>query len=347
LRRRALIGVAFIVTLVIAGLAASIMRLQSELETPYYGAPDRETFIEIRRGTNTTEIARLLESSGILRSRLPFLLYLRYKGMGRRIQAGEYQFTRPATPRQIAQRLVRGDVYFQSITVPEGLTARETIDLLARNGLGNYSEMQQLLTRTDWIRDLDPAAQNLEGYLFPETYRFGRDAGSEEILRAMVDQFKKRLAKILEAYPLQAGWNVRKVVILASMIEKEVKKVEEGPLVASVLINRLERKIPLSCDATILYAMKIAGTYDGNLSKSDLKMESPYNTYLHRNLPPGPITNPGADSLRSALNPAKTDYIYYVSRNDGTHHFSRDLRSHTRAVNKYQKSLSRGNRRTN
>ncbi len=336
-----------VVILIVAGLVLFLMRLQSELETPYYGAAGPETFVQIHRGMNTTQIAELLESSGLLRSRLPFLMYVRYRRMGHRIQAGEYHFTGPDTPRRIARRLIRGDVYFNSITVPEGLTARETFELLARNGLGDSSEMEKLFLRTDWIRDLDPAAQNLEGYLFPETYRFGRDADSPSILKAMIGQFSKRFTEILETHPPEPGWDVRRVVILASMIEKEVREKEEGPLVSSVLINRLERGIPLSCDATILYAMKIAGTYDGNLSKSDLKMDSPYNTYLHLNLPPGPICNPGADSLRAALKPARTHYLYYVSRNDGTHHFSKDLQSHTRAVNKYQKSLSRHGGTTN
>jgi UPF0755 protein len=130
------------------------------------------------------------------------------------------------------------------------------------------------------------------------------------------------------------------------MIEKEVREVKEGPLVASVLVNRLGKKIPLSCDATIIYAMKLAGTYNGNLSKQDLKMDSPYNTYLHLNLPPSPISNPGVNSLSAAINPAKTDYLYYVSRNDGTHQFSKDLRSHIDAVNRYQKSARWRDRRT-
>ena len=157
----------------------------------------------------------------------------------------------------------------------------------------------------------------------------------------MVEQFRKQFQAIHAELSMPAGWDIPRVVTLASMIEKEVRKPEERPLVSSVFHNRLERRIPLSCDATIIYAMKLAGTYDGNIRRSDLAMDSPYNSYIHRDLPPGPIANPGADSLRAALNPAKTDYLYYVSRNDGTHVFSRNYREHQQAVDQYQRLRSK------
>jgi UPF0755 protein len=158
----------------------------------------------------------------------------------------------------------------------------------------------------------------------------------------MVNQFRLKLGRILAQYPKSSSLSVSDAVILASMIEKEVKKSEEGPIVASVYINRLKRGMPLACDATIVYALKIAGVYNGNLRKPDLVMESPYNSCIHAKLPPGPISNPGAGSLRAALNPANTDYLYYVSRNDGTHQFSRDYQSHLHAVARFQ---SRSRRR--
>jgi UPF0755 protein len=268
------------------------------------------------------------------------MVYLRYKDLGRRIKAGEYRFYTPATPRQIIQRLVHGDVFFRSVTIPEGLTTHEVIDLLARAGFGEAKEFEKEIQRTDWIYDLDPNATTLEGYLFPETYRFGRHVSPEMVIKTMVNEFRTKLYRILQQYPLHEGWTVQQIVILASMIEKEVKRPEEGPLVASVLINRLEKGIPLACDATIIYAMKISGTYRGRLGKADLEMTSPYNSYLHSDLPPGPISNPGASSIRAALNPSKTDFLYYVSRNDGTHQFSRDLQSHLHAVGKFQKSAA-------
>ena len=341
MQRILFIALAALAVLILAGIAVSGMWLRSELKTPYYGNETGETYVEIPREANTNEVADLLVKMKILHNRLPFIVYLRYTKTGRHIQAGEYRFSGPATPVQVARRLIRGDVYFRAVTIPEGLTAQETVELLAKAGLGNPAELKAALLKTEWIHDLDPKARSLEGYLFPETYRFGRKTDSESIVRIMVDQFRVRLAKILAQSPMRAGWNVSEIVILASMIEKEVKRPEEGPLVASVLVNRLERGIPLACDATIIYALKLAGGYNGHLRKADLGIQSPYNSYLHLRLPPGPIANPGEGSLRAALNPSKTDFFYYVSRNDGTHQFSRDFRSHARAVEKFQKPLAR------
>jgi UPF0755 protein len=339
--RRLRITVFAAVGLFILASAALAIWLRSELGRTYYGADSSEVFLEIPRHANTTQVANLLANFGVLRYRLPFILYLRCTDLGRHIKAGEYRFAEPATPKQIAQRLVQGDITFRSITVPEGLTAHETIELLAKNGFGDPEKMGQLLLRTDWIRDFDPKAQNLEGYLFPETYRFGRKVDPETVIKTMIHQFRLRITKMTALYPIPAGSSLRNIVILASMIEKEVKTPEEGPMVASVLMNRLDRGMPLSCDATIIYALKLAGSYQGRLGKADLAIESPYNSYIHTNLPPGPIANPGETSLRAALTPAHTDYFYYVSRNDGTHQFSKDLVSHQNAVNRFQKSSAR------
>jgi UPF0755 protein len=326
---------------VILVIAASAAWLHLELTTPYYNAPSNGIFVEISRGLDTGKIAKILVESGILRHRLPFIAYLRFTNNAGRIKAGEYRFSGPASPKQITQRLIRGDVYYRALTIPEGLTARETIELLARNGFGIIEEMESLLLKTDWISDVNSDAENLEGYLFPETYHFSRKADSVQIIKTMVEQFRKRYREIVAEYPPRTGWNTSQIVILASMIEKEVQKAEERPIVSSVFYNRLERKIPLACDATIIYALKLRGTYNGNIRKVDLSMESPYNSYRNRGLPPGPIANPGADSLRAALSPAETEYLYYVSRNDGTHVFSKTYREHQRAVDKYQRSTSR------
>ncbi len=322
--------------IILLSMTAGGKWFQKEFETPYYDAPAAETYIDIVRGSTIKNIADLLVDKGILHNRLPFIIYLRLSNRGRQIQAGEYRFEKPATPVQIAGRLIRGDVSFRAITVPEGLTAFEVVGLLVKKGLGTPAELQKALLRTDWIRDIDPEARNLEGYLFPETYRFGRKDDSETIIKTMVNQFRLELARILEQTPKNSGLSISETVVLASMIEKEVKKPEERPLVASVFINRLKRRMPLACDATVIYALKLSGVYNGNLRKPDLVMESPYNSYIHTNLPPGPISNPGTHSLQAALNPADTDYLYYVSRNDGTHQFSRDYQSHLHAVARFQ-----------
>jgi UPF0755 protein len=337
LRRATLYAAGAVLLAVAAGIGTAAAWFYTQLDAPYYNAPTDEIFVEIIRGSNTNQVAELLVESGILKSRLPFIAYLRFTDNAQNIKAGEYLFTGPATPKEIMQRLIRGDVYYRVVTVPEGLTALETIELLVRNGFGTFEEMAPVLRNTDWIRDMDPDAENLEGYLFPETYHFGRKTPPRSIVKAMVDQFRKQFREIRADLPMPAGWDTSRAVILASMIEKEVQITEERPLVSSVFHNRLDRNMPLACDATIIYAMKLAGTYNGNIRKTDLSMESPYNSYIHRDLPPGPIANPGADSLRAALNPAETEYLYYVSRNDGTHVFSKTYREHLQAVNKYQR----------
>jgi UPF0755 protein len=338
LRRPLLFIIAGSAALLLLAMFFLVQWLRSDLNSAYYGNSAAETYVEIPRGATPNQITALLVNAGVLHHHVPFMVYIRYKDLGRRIKAGEYRFNKAATPRQVAQRLVHGDVYFRSITIPEGLTAHEVFDLLAKAGLGEASEFEREVQQTDIIQDLDPSATNLEGYLFPETYRFGHHVSSETVIKTMVNEFRTKLYRILQQHPLREGWTVQRIIILASMIEKEVKRPEERPLVASVLINRLERGMPLACDATIIYAMKLSGTYRGHIGKADLEMNSPYNSYLHLDLPPGPISNPGAGSIRAALNPSKSDYLYYVSRNDGTHQFSRDLQSHLYAVGKFQKS---------
>jgi UPF0755 protein len=329
-----LIGI--ILVLGIAAVSAGLW-VNHELNAPYYGAHDVETFAEIPRGAKTGEIAALLVKAGIIRNRLLFIGYVRWKNLSGRLQAGDYRFASPATPIQITERIVRGDVYFVPVTIPEGLTAHETIALIADAGVGKLAEMQAALIRTEWIRDLNPAAQNIEGYLFPETYHFSRRIASDEILKTMTDQFRLRLKKLMALYPLPHKLTVAQLVTLASMIEKEASGFDERPLIGSVLLNRIEKGMPLACDPTIIYALKLAGKYNGNIRKVDLGINSPYNTYIRAGLPPGPISNPGEESLRAALVPAKTDYLYFVARNDGTHQFSKDFRSHSQAVSQFQK----------
>jgi UPF0755 protein len=323
--------------LVVLAVAASAWWIRQEITSSYYAGPDEGAFVNIPRGAGPRTIANMLADAGVVRSALPFYLYVRWTGSGRHLQAGEYLFNSPATPPQVLDRIARGDIYFIAVTVPEGLTARETLELVARNGVGSLPEMTALLTRTEWIRDLAPHARNLEGYLFPETYRFTRAISSEEIVKSMVSQFRTQYEKLTRRFSAAPGWTTHRIVTLASLVEKESGKESERPLVASVFSNRLERGMPLACDPTIIYALKLAGRFDGNIRKPDLTMESPYNTYTHPGLPPGPIANPGASSLEAAIHPANTDYLFFVSRNDGTHQFSSDYRTHSLAVSRYQK----------
>ncbi len=325
--------------LVVGGIGAWWLR--NELDTPYLEGENPKVFVELPRGANSERIARLLEEAGVLHDRIPFMIYLRWTGMGRRLKAGEYLFDSPATPPQVAAKLERGDVFYYAITIPEGLTAQETVAQIAESGLSTLTELEQALSRTEWIQDLDSDARSLEGYLFPETYRVSRHAAADQILKMMVDRFREVFRGLQQKHPVPYGWSIHKVIILASIIEKEVKSDAERDLVASVLSNRLRIGMPLACDPTIIYALKLAGKYDGNIRKPDLQTSSPYNTYINPGLPPGPISNPGEDSLRAALAPADTDYLYFVARNDGTHEFSTDLKTHERAVYRFQKTPSR------
>lgn len=322
--------------IVIAGLA--VWWISSELRTPFYGPSSPEVFVTIPRGTRGQSIAELLEEKGVIRSRYPFLLHLYLAGAERSLQAGEYRFASPATPVQIADRLIQGDVFARPVTIPEGLTARETIALIAREGWAELRDLEQALKHTEWISDLDPEARSLEGYIFPETYNFPRTVTAAQIVKATVERFREVFNRLKQTNPIPEGGNTRDIVTIASIVEKEVKVSEERGLVASVIVNRLEKRIPLACDPTIVYALKLAGRYDGNIRKADLAMDSPYNTYRYAGLPPGPIANPGAESLKAALAPPKTDYLYFVSRNNGSHVFSTNLEDHSRAVFRYQKS---------
>ena len=322
-------------------LAIPALWIWSELATPFYSASEPEIFVDIPKGATSRLIAGLMVDAGVLNSRIPFLLYVRWTGNGRLMQAGEYRFFEPATPARVVERLVHGDVFYLSITIPEGLTASETVELIARNKLGDLEEMERALHRTEWIQDLSPRALNLEGYLFPDTYRFSRKVTSEEIVRTMLDQFRNRYRGLLADHPLPEGWTADRIVRLASIVEKEVKSQEERVLVAAVLKNRLQKGMPLACDPTIIYALKLAGRFDGNIRKTDLSIASPYNTYVHTGLPPAPIANPGLGSLSAALAPTNSDYLYFVSRNNGTHQFSKDLKSHQAAVNRFQKRAAR------
>jgi len=318
--------------------AAGLVWLRAEMTTPYYGAHSPEVFVEIVSGAEAHTVAALLADAGVIRNLLSFEIYVRWSGIDKRLKAGEYRFAAPAAPPDVARRIVDGDIFFHSVTLPEGLTAPEIISLIVQAGIGNRDELDQAVHRVDWIGDLDPAAPSLEGYLFPDTYRFPHGASSDQIIQTMIRGFRRRYSALLSVHPAPQGWTPSRIVTLASMIEKETGSASERPLVASVLINRLEQGIPLACDPTIIYALKLAGSYDGNIRKRDLTLDSPYNTYTHAGLPPGPICKPGEESLRAALAPPRTDYLYFVSRNDGTHQFSKNFSSHSLAVARYQKN---------
>lgn len=328
-----LLLVAFLLLLVVAGGAVWLVY------TPY--GPHREIFVDIAPGSSAVHIGRQLEEAGVIRSRFGFYL-VRWLSRGK-LLAGEYRFDHPATVDEVYTRIVRGDVYTVAVVIPEGATVFDIGARIQQAGLGTKQQFVREQARlVGLIADLDPGAKSLEGYLFPDTYRFTRKATTAQIAAAMVHQFR------LAAAQLGLKENVHAVVTMASLVERETAVNADRPLVASVFQNRLDRKMPLMTDPSVIYGLELAGEWRGAIYQSDLKRNTPYNTYLHAGLPPGPIANPGIRSLRAAMHPARTDYLYFVAADtnpQGQSHFSATLEEHARAVAGYRSAVKKAGAR--
>lgn len=322
-------------------LAAAIVLLSAlvahAVYRPYQGYPGRGKFVLIPRGHRIAQIGHVLEREGVVRSAWSFAGYVRLRYPSGSLKAGEYWFEGPRNAAEVAARLIRGDIYYHRLTIPEGWTVSEIIEEFVKRGFGERERFLDITQQTHLLSDLDPQASDLEGYLFPDTYFITRGTPEEQIIRHMIDRLRPIWTLSRRQRARELGLSVRQVITLASLIEKETAVVEERSLVSAVFHNRLRRNIKLECDPTVIYAVKRVKPFDGVIHQSDLKLDSPYNTYLYPGLPPGPIANPGLDSIDAALYPAEVDYLYFVSRNDGTHLFSRDYRAHHRAVRQYQR----------
>ncbi len=297
--------------------------------------PTAETFVDIPPGTSTRKIATELRKHGLLRSEILFEAMHLIKGGT--LKAGEYRFDHPAGMSEVYSRLRRGDVYTISLTIPEGANL---FDIAQRVEAAHLGSRQQFIDaargNVQFIADLDPAAASLEGYLFPDTYRFGRRTTNGQMIAAMVKRFRQSAQEI----GLQS--NYHRVVTLASLVERETPIETERPIVASVFENRLARDMPLMTDPSVIYAALLDGRYRGTIYASDLAADSSYNTYRHAGLPPGPICNPGIASLKAALHPAHTDYLYFVAASanpSGISKFSATLEEHARDVQQYRKAV--------
>jgi UPF0755 protein len=253
------------------------------------------------------------------------------------IKAGEYLFDRALTTVEVLDKLVEGKVHRRSITFPEGLALQEIAQLMETKGFGSREVILRALKDVSFINDLDPAAGDLEGYLFPDTYYYVRDTPPKELVRRMVGRFRELFTPAWIERAQQLGLGIRGVVTLASMIEKETAVDAERPKVSAVFHHRLAKRMLLQCDPTVIYAAILAGRYDGVIHRSDLDRKSPYNTYQSSGLPPGPIANPGAKALQAALYPDPVQYLYFVARKDGTHQFSGTLAEHNQATRLYQR----------
>ena len=320
----------FLVLILAAGVGAAWPVL-----APF--GPESETFVELTPGSTTAKIGRQLEAAGIVRSRYAFDL-VRWLKHGT-LKAGEYRFDHPAAAIDVYARIARGDVFTKAVTIPEGANVFEIAARLEQAGFGTQREfLNEAAKQVSLVADLDPGAKSLEGYLFPDTYHFQRKATPAQICAAMVRRFH------VVAGQIGLKGNVHRVVTLASLVERETALDRERPLVASVFENRLAKKMPLMTDPSVIYGLELEGRWRGVIHESDLKRNTPYNTYLHAGLPPGPVANPGLRSLRAAMEPAKTDYLYFVAAGadpQGGSLFSSTVQEHARNVAGYRHAVKK------
>lgn len=332
-RLRTAILVVLGILAVAAGIGAAVI---VSLGTPYQ--PRRgEVFVDIPRGAGARQIAVMLDQAGVLRASWQFLL-MRALRPHSALQAGEYRFAEPATAWKVYERLARGDIFYYEVTIPEGSNLFDIGGILEAEGLLTAAEFREAASKPDLIRDLAPNAPSLEGYLFPATYRLTRHTTAAELCRDMTGRFRRAWKELKGTGP------VHETVTLASLVEKETAVAKERPIVASVYHNRLASHMRLDCDPSTIYAALLDGRYRGTIYRSDLESRHLYNTYQHTGLPPGPIANPGMESLEAALHPAGTNYLYFVAKSDGSgeHVFTTNVQAHNRAVLEYRRGQQKG-----
>jgi len=303
----------------------------------YMPAQQNRRVVEVKvyRGESFSSVVNKLKDRGVIPNERFFTLWARLLALDKKIHWGVYRFDLPIAPREVLDRMVLGRGLFHRITIPEGLALNEIADLLGREGATGEEKFLKEARSTEILSLLGLEDNGIEGYLFPDTYYFPVSATERDILTAMVEQFQEIFTPMMERQAKKLGLSRHEVVTLASLVEKEAGVEAERPLVSAVFHNRLKLNIPLQSDPTVIYGLE---GFTGKLRRKDLQNPSPYNTYLIRGLPPGPICNPGLSSLRAALFPAHVSYLYFVSKNDGTHFFSETIREHNRAVNIYQRN---------
>ncbi|MFO7576875.1 MAG: endolytic transglycosylase MltG [Pelovirga sp.] len=294
--------------------------------------PEQPVSLEVKPGSSLSRVAHDLHAAGVIRHHLVLRLLARWHDQEQQIQAGGYSFSAPATPAEILARLVRGDVDKVSLTIPEGHTLRQIIERIDAAGYGHADRLWHLAQDAGFIASLGITAKTLEGYLFPETYRFVPGTDEAALLRMMVEHLQRQLTPELRNAARSLGLTDHEHLTLASIIEKETGVIAEMPLISSVFHNRLAINMRLQTDPTVIYGIE---NFNGTITRSHLNTPTPYNTYLISGLPPGPIASPGLAALTAAVFPATSDYYYFVARGDGSHVFSRTLREHNNAVQKY------------
>ena len=302
----------------------------------YKGYEATEVFVDVPSGAGPAAIGARLVEAGVVADPVTFRGALWVSGHARDLKAGEYRFTEPMTPIAVIDKIARGDVYRRLITFREGLTIGEMAKVFEESGFGTAAAFTQAARDPSPIKAIDPAAPDLEGYLFPETYTLPRDTPASAVVAQMVTLFVKAFTPEMREAIKARGLTVREAVTVASLVEKETAVDGERPLVAAVYLNRHRIGMPMQADPTVIYALQRAGRYTGNIRRDDLQFDSPYNTYKYPGLPPGPIAAPGRAALAAVANPADVDYLYFVSKNDGSHVFARTLDEHNRNVREWQ-----------
>jgi peptidoglycan lytic transglycosylase G len=327
-----------LILLLVAGAGAAWFWIC--IERPYRGFAAEGVFVDVPHGASSRAVARLLKQNGVIRSTTAFEIYAR-RHPKRLLQAGEYRFDHAVSGHDVFWQIADGHIYEQPFTVREG----ETIFDIARDlETGKFMSANEFLTAArnpELIRDMSPDAKSLEGYLYPATYNLPRHPAAIELTAEMVKKFREEWNRIVSTVPIAPSAAISgHIVTLASLVERETPKPDERPLVAGVFENRLNKNMRLQCDPTVIYALEQIGQYKGTLTGVDLQIDSPYNTYTHGGLPPGPIGNPGEIALRAAMTPEKTNFLYFVANTEGGHFFAATLEEHNRNVTKYRRLLA-------
>lgn len=321
-----------VILLVLGGAAAGYVWFEY---LGVYQSSNPETFIEIERGTSTRAIARQLTEHDVVRAPWVFLA-MRVVHPRVSLQAGEYRFGPAQSPFQVFEKIRRGEIFYEELTIPEGSNRFDIANLLKQGDSVKPEDFLAASKDPQAIREMDALAPTMEGYLFPSTYRLTRKTTARQLCNMMIAEFRRQWA----AAGQRSFQDAHRVVTLASLVEKETAVPDERPLVAAVFTNRLQSGMPLQCDPTVVYAALLKDRYRGTIYKSDLGSDSPYNTYVHEGLPPGPIANPGLTSIRAALQPAETNFLYFVAKPNGrgAHQFSATLTEHLKAVEQFRKA---------
>ena len=305
--------------------------------TPPPLAEPEAKIVRIQPGMGLRPIARVLEAEGVIRNPTKFMLLAWWKGVGKKIQWGDFEIHTGEPPLTVLDLLTSGKTLLKRVTIPEGFTLKQIAERLANENLAAAEGFLASARDPAWLNELDLPGNSLEGFLFPDTYIFHRGMPVRVMQKRMVNRFREVYQRCRSngAADAPQGLNLNQTVTLASIVERETGQAGERPLIASVFYNRLRQGMALQSDPTVIYGIK---DFNGDLTKKDLQRPTPYNTYVIAGLPPGPIANPGEDALRAVLYPAKTDYLYFVSKNDGSHYFSKNIQEHNRAVVRYQLS---------